>query len=280
MGIISALERAELDASHLHSGFRPWQVYATRISPAGVALFNLITLGQWRPPLWGNQPQLVSLTTTLPGLPKATVTSKILFGNEIVPGTSSGGTQEATPAQSTIYFFDAVLRLDHVEEVVITSHPVQDGAAISDHAFAVPARVLLEVKFSDAQQSYNVNQYRGGTTKSIAAYQAFKSIKDQRLPCKLSTKLNTYNNMIIESMAAHETRDTIYSLHLSIRLQQIIVGTVSVNTVSARPDQTSTTNQGTKAPNAPAQNLQYLQDVANPGQWNSNNKSSGAVPSN
>jgi hypothetical protein len=261
-----------------------WQAYVTRLSPAGVAGLDFLTQGPWRPPLWGTQPQLVSLTITIPGVPSTNVSTEQTVGGVAVPTDASIGnaptTQEGTPSRSTTYYFDAILRLDHIEDVIITSHPVQDGASISDNAYIMPARVSLEAKFSDAQQSYQVNQYSGGTTKSVAAYQAFKSIKDKRLPCTLATRLNTYSNILIEGISAHETRDTVYALHLTMRLRQILVAVVATNEVSARPDQNNSNNEGTKAPTPTPQNLQYLQDLANPNQWKSNNLPNLLPPSN
>ena len=45
--------------------------------------------------------------------------------------------------------FDAVLKTDHTSKVTATSHPVESGANISDHAFVEPAEISLEVGVSD-----------------------------------------------------------------------------------------------------------------------------------
>lgn len=236
----------------------------------------------WRPPNW-SQPQDVTLTVTIPGLPEASVSTSSTVNGLLVEDTSgspSTTTEAATQSQNVTYFFDAVMRVDHVEEVIITSHPVQAGAAISDHAYKVPTQIYLDVKFSDAQQSYDITQYTGGTTKSVAAYQAFKYIKDNHLLCRLTTKLDTYENMLIESITAPESLATIFGVHMLIRLKEIIVGVVSVSTVSARPQQIDETQFGTLNGETPDQaTINQLQGIANPNQWNNNTKPN-LLPSN
>ena len=240
----------------------------------------LLGNGPFRPPQW-SQPALTSLSVVVPGQATTTqVNSTVLDPTTGQPLQSfQGGAQtQSQSGSSTTYFFDGVIRLDHNEEVVITDHPVQNGASISDHAYALPARVVLEIWFSDAMDSYKPGQYSGGKSKSVTAYKTFKSIKDQRLPCTLATRLNQYTNMIIEDISVPDTNDTVRGLKMIMRLRQIIIGTVSQNTVSTgnagnavstRPNQTSTNQEGTLAPSPPSSTTtQTLQ--APSGGWNSN----------
>src|SRR5262249_51687603 len=96
----------------------------------------------FRPPQWSTQGQLVSLTVQLP---------------TDSPFAASG---------PTTYYFDAVFRTDHLSSLTPTRHPVQNGAAITDHTYLEPKRVVLEVGFSDAMDSYVSGQYAGASTKS------------------------------------------------------------------------------------------------------------------
>jgi len=191
----------------------------------------------FRPPNW-TQPQLWSLTTTLP--------------------SSAGGM-----GSPTTYWFDAVLRADHDQELAITRHPVQNGASITDHAYAEPAVVVLEVAVSDAMDSYSAGQYSGGSSKSVTAYQQFLQIQQLRLPCTLATRLNTYENVLVAGLRSYETKESVAAWRGSVRFQQIIMGTVAQQTVSARPNQTGTTNEGTLGPETPSDN--FVDTFANPG---------------
>jgi hypothetical protein len=46
-------------------------------------------------------------------------------------------------AQTTNYYFDAVFNVEHEQRAVATKHPVQTGAAISDHMYLEPSVVSI-----------------------------------------------------------------------------------------------------------------------------------------
>ena len=204
----------------------------------------------FRPPQYARA-QTYSLTCTLPSQAAQN------------PQSSVSSNQSAP----TTFFFDAVMRAEHAEEVVMTHHPVQNGASITDHAYAAPARLVLEVGFSDLQDSFVAEQYSGGSqSKSVNAYAQFKQIKDLRLPCQVATRLQQYDNMVIEQLLAPETNAQVASATMVIRFLQIIVATVDSQAVSARAQQTDTTNEGTKTPTSVPDNLLQYQDTST-GQW-------------
>jgi hypothetical protein len=198
----------------------------TGLSPTGAGPQS----GAYRPPQWSNGPQLWSLTTTLP--------------NQSASASDSTDSSNTSPGTPTTFFFDAVLRVDHNEEVVITHHPVQSGAALTDHAYSLPAQVTLEVGFSDAMDSFQSGQYSGGSSKSVTAYQQFQQIKDLHLPCTLATRLAQYSNMMIVQLRAPESRENFASTVMTIRLEQIILGSVQTSAQSSRNNQTGSTNDG------------------------------------
>ncbi len=49
---------------------------------------------------------------------------------------------------------DVVVREAQRDEMVITDHPVETGAAISDHAFLRPVEVEMQVGWSDSTGGY------------------------------------------------------------------------------------------------------------------------------
>ena len=206
----------------------------------------------FRPPNWGAQPQLYSMTCTLPGEPTTTVSSssvETLQGEQVGGTSASEGavTEQGTAAQITTYYFDATLRADHAQEAVGTEHPVQVGSAIIDHIYLRPMRVTLEVAISDALQSYQSGQY-GGSSRSVAAYQAFLKVQAARVPITLATRLNSYQNMWLETVRATETAATFSSFRGVLSFRQIISAQVAQSAISMRPDTTNTTSEGTKGP--------------------------------
>jgi hypothetical protein len=215
----------------------------------GNALLNVaisqIQLGPYRPPNWGSQKQLYSMTCTLPGTPAATVSYSSSVGGVVTPGSTGSSTSPGTTGKATTYFFDATLRVEHTQEAVMTKHPVQVGPAIVDHIYLLPSRVILEVAISDALQSYLTGQYGGGQSRSVNAYQTFLQIMKARVPIALATRLNAYTNMGLIDVRANEDYRTIKGFRGSLHFEQIISSTLSDTPTSARPNATNTTNEGT-----------------------------------
>lgn len=214
--------------------------------------------GLWRPPQY-QQPQLYSVTVTLPSQNQGAV-----------PANASGGA-----GAPTTFYFDGVLLADINEEVYLTKHPAQNGASITDHAYALPVIVTLGVFFSDAMDSVTPNQYTGSPSKSVAAYQQFQTIKNLRLPCTLATRLSQYANMVITQLRPTDSRLTRFSLRMMVRFEQIIVGQVVQQQASARQQQTNSTDDGTVAGDPVPQSAMGLADpsAADQPQWNSSYKS-------
>jgi hypothetical protein len=213
----------------------------------------------WRPPQWGQvlysqsgenvvgRKQLTSMTVVIPGQPEAsvsTVSTDTLNGQVVGGSASDTSTTPATPATAVTYYFDAVLSLAHFQELRKTEHPVQSGASISDHAYLLPARVILEIGMSDVMDRYRHSDYTSDPSKSVSAYQTFLYIQSLRTPITLSTRLKTYENMVIEDIRAHEDYRTVAALRATIVLSEILQGSVVVQPSSARPQQSQSTASG------------------------------------
>jgi hypothetical protein len=193
----------------------------------------LLLNGPYRPPNWGTQQQLYSITCTLPA-----------------PSGSSASTA-ANPQSPTTYYFDATLHVDHLFETVGTEHPVQVGPAIVDHLYNKPYEMTLEVAISDAMQSYKAGQYSGGKSKSVNAFQTFYQIALAKVPITVSTRLNTVKNMYLRLGRAAEDYRTARGFKGALYFKQIQSAQVSNPTSTSRPQTTGTTNEGTKSPTVP-----------------------------
>lgn len=189
-----------------------------------------IATGPYRPPVWNNLP------TDLSQL--------------VLVKTNIGG-----------YFFDGILREDHTSSLKITQHPVQTGAAITDHSFVEPARVSLDVFMSDAMDSLVPNQFTGRYTKSVSGYQALQDLQESRIPVSVHTRIRDYNNMLIERIEVPDDRKTQYGLHCTVDMREIFVVDVAQTTVSARSQATGSTNSGEKQAETPQDNGTVLSQV-------------------
>lgn len=167
-----------------------------------------------------------------------------------VPG-SAGTTQDpstgaisAQTTASTMYVFDAVLRAEHEQEIKKTQHPVQTGANIADHAFIMPAQLVLEIGMSDSMDSYQSGMWSGNASKSVSAFQELKKLAAARVPLTITTRLQTYTNMLIESIHAPDTNQTRYGLRATVTFGELYVAQVVTTPVSARPQDSNSTPQG------------------------------------
>lgn len=244
-------------------GFFGSSWFTSVLSNQGPAGGQSVNAGPWRPPGWRG-PQKYSLTVTLPNQQNQDGLSQ----------AAGSGSSASGAGTLTTYYFDAVLRAENTEDSVITHHPVQNSASVTDHAYNLPSRVVLEVGMSDAMDSFISNQYSGNSSKSVAAYQAFKNIKELHLPCMVATRLNQYSNMVLTRISAPETKETAFSLRCTLVFEELILGTVTSSTTSARPDQTDTNNGFTKNTLSVSPPLQSFQntDATDGPSWNSNTK--------
>lgn len=193
----------------------------------------------WRPTQWQvKSPAKVIIT--FPGQPQAGQFS------------SSSGSLVVLPTTQTLYAFDAELQIQHEQRLERTRHPVQTGASISDHAFIVPARLVLDIGMSDAMDAYyKPSTWQGSPSKSISAYMTMLALQFSRIPFSITTRLRTYTNMVVEALDPHDSSKTIQGLRMRVEFGQIFIANISTIANSARPQDTNTTNLGTVNPQPP-----------------------------
>lgn len=230
----------------------------------------------WRPAQWQTQaPQKVLITFP---------------GQGSTPQYASAvGSTVTLPNVQTIYAFDAEIQIEHEQQLRKTEHPVQTGASIADHAFLEPARLIGDFGMSDAMDAYfNPSTWTGNASKSVSAYQTMLALQFSRIPLSITTRLRSYENMVIESLLPTDTYKTATGLRMRVEFGQIFLAIVSQSTVSARPQDTAATNLGTvnTQPPSAAQEQQnaivptyHPWDSIGAGDWSSvNTNNLGSLP--
>ena len=155
-----------------------------------------------------------------------------------VPAFTENNVPELIGIKSNIggFFFDAILRTSHTSKLKITEHPVEEGAAITDHSFVEPQAITIEVGMSDACKSFVDGQFNQSYTRSVSAFDTLKKLQEQRIPLTVHTRLCTYNNMLVETITVPDDYTSLYGLKATVGLREIIV--VSTRSVSL-PNRTS-----------------------------------------
>lgn len=129
----------------------------------------------------------------------------------------------------------------------VTNHPVERGAAISDHAFMMPVEVEMRCAWSDSTAGFQ------GYSELI--YGALQSLHVAREPFTVMTGKRVYTNMLVVGMEVTTAAATEYALFVRVLLREVIIVSTQSTSVGggaatqASPSRTSsTTNAGTKQP--------------------------------
>lgn len=143
---------------------------------------------------------------------------------------------------------DVVIEETHRDSLIITQHPVEKGAAITDHAFLRPAEVEMRCGFSNASH--------GDEGYARAVYDGLRRLQASRQPFAVYTGKRAYRDMLIADLGVTTEARTENVLAVAVRLQQIII--VSTKTTG--------TGTGTAAAGASQANPASTGSVQNKGE--------------
>lgn len=140
---------------------------------------------------------------------------------------------------------DCVVEERGSDRLMITEHPVEQGATISDHAYKLPAEVTLRYAWSDSSGMSE------GYAK--ATYDLVLNLQAARQPFQLVTGKRLYPQMLIASIDQSTDAATEYALMTTIVCKEIIIVTTKVTSIPAAssaqaPNVVPPSNQGTQTP--------------------------------
>lgn len=182
----------------------------------------------------------------------------------------------------------------HQDVLTITQHPVEQGAAIADHAYKEPAEVTIKCAWSNspagpsglvgyavaaastlggpavgavvsAGQTIQAAQSLlsgNAPSQARAIYEQLLQIQASRIPFDIYTGKRSYKNMLFASLLCHTDPETENVLALVARCQQVIIVQTRVVNV---PINTNPEEQKTPEETAPVQDMgpQSLQPGTN-----------------
>lgn len=145
---------------------------------------------------------------------------------------------------------DVTIEENLLDTLVITDHPVEQGAPITDHSFRNSAEVTMRVAWSNSRSISNSivsGSILSGTINNVSElYRQLLDLQKSREPFDLVTGKRTYKNMLIKSIANTTARDSENSLALVLVLRQ--VNLVQAKTVDLAPADAQSSPQDTAAP--------------------------------
>lgn len=137
---------------------------------------------------------------------------------------------------------DVVVREVSRDELVITDHPVETGAAISDHAFMRPVEVEMVIGWSDSTAG------QVGYIREV--YEELLSLQKKREPFDISTGKRNYTSMLPGTISVQTDDRSENILMVTARFREIIIVSTqmtSPKSAQASPEKTgSTTDMGQK----------------------------------
>lgn len=164
---------------------------------------------------------------------------------------------------SSLGTFSAYVTLEeqHSDELVITDHPVEQGAQISDHAYKKPAELTITIGWTNSSRA-SVTSLQFGNYSSYA-YDRLLQLQKLRELVNISTGKRKYLNMLIRSISVTTDARTENALIATLNCREIIVVQTSTTQLvpaenQAMPQKTGqSTNAGTKQPQATNTSLLY-----------------------
>lgn len=128
---------------------------------------------------------------------------------------------------------DVTISEVHDDEVTVTQHPVDTGAAISDHAIVQPASVTCVFGWSDSSRALNSaldGSILKGMQTSKDVYDRLVELKNQRALLRLSTGKRKYPSVVITKLKVSTTVDTESAAIIEVTFQEVFL--VAAKTVS------------------------------------------------
>ena len=171
-------------------------------------------------------------------------------------------TMPAKSGDEAQYYVLTPLRVAHELVLRRTEHPVQSGAAITDHAYVMPTKLMMEIGVSDSMDTYTSGMWGGSSTStSVNAFDALCELARQRTLVIVQTRLRSYPNMIVESVSAEETSRTVASGRFHVVFSEIFIASTQVVAATARPDTSASSSKGTVTSMPTLQQIQQMYGV-------------------
>lgn len=117
---------------------------------------------------------------------------------------------------------------NHDDELVITEHPVEQSASITDHAYKRPSTVTIKVGYSNSAIQSLLNPFY---VQQI--YEQFLQLQASRTPFDVVTGKRTYRNMLAGRIHVNTDEKNETALDMSVECREIILTSTQTVTIPA-----------------------------------------------
>ena len=132
-----------------------------------------------------------------------------------------------------------VIEEHHTDEMEITSHPVELGANISDHAFLRPQELTVRMAWNASGVQGLISNFQSISTGSLGDplqqfYNQLLDLQATRQPFAIVTAKRAYQNMLISSLSTMTDQSTANILMITARCRQVIIVQTMVTNIPPR----------------------------------------------
>ncbi|MDR6182045.1 phage baseplate protein [Asaia bogorensis] len=167
--------------------------------------------------------------------------SLLFTGSRSITGAGDVNDENGNPVSPITVIPDLAIRERHRDALGITAQPVQKGAAITDHAYKLPAELELEYGWSNSSIQALTSDFTNSTSITglmdnfgegyvRQVYQTLLQLQESRQLCTIVTGKRLYKNMLIAEVSTETTADTAYSMFVTCRCVEVFI--VSTQTAS------------------------------------------------
>ncbi|WP_387467132.1 phage baseplate protein [Photorhabdus sp. RM323S] len=160
--------------------------------------------------------------------------------------------------ESMLLVPSVVISEKHTDALEITEHPVEIGAAVSDHAYKKPSEITMELGFAGGGSLLDfVDTSKIGLSMGLSpkeTYQKILDLQELREPFKVITGKRTYENMLIKAIEVTTDRLSENVLLCTLTLREVIITSTQKVQVAEKEvmktgvSTSAVENSGTKAP--------------------------------
>lgn len=133
----------------------------------------------------------------------------------------------------------------HTDTLQVTEHPVESGAAITDHSYKRPSEVVIRCGWSNASLKALLGivtgLFRGGTMSKSdyvsGIYSQLLKLQESREPLSITTPLRQYDNMLITSLQVSRDQKTGQMLMVSATCREVLIVSTSSATLPPKESQ-------------------------------------------
>ena len=154
---------------------------------------------------------------------------------------------------------DCVVEETHDDRLQITTHPVESGAEVADHAYKQNMTIEMRIAFSDSshhgtrdQKGKAIGQVGGAREK----YEKLVQLQSTREPFTVATSKRVYRNMLVAGIVEVNDARSRYTTPITLRLQEVRITDVRMSgsgEVTSSPEDQA--NPETTAPQTDAGNI-------------------------